>query len=100
MTEMRWRLEKVEDYSDIQAIEAHGLYYKDQKYVVIAKCLSEDEDEDEDEELSWRVYTVLTIEDDGFAGLEHLDSFSSLDEAKGFADEMRGDIIRVFSDKG
>ena len=96
MTEMQWRLEKVEDYSDIQAIEAHGLYYKDQKQVVIAKCLSEDEDE----ELSWRVYTVLTIEDDGFAGLENLDSFSTLDEAKGFADEMRGDIIRVFSNKG
>jgi len=98
MTEMQWRLEKVEDYSDVQAIEAHGLYYKDRKHVVIAKCLSEDEDEDE--ELSWRVYTVLTIEDDGFAGLENLDSFSTLDEAKGFADEMRGDIITVFSNKG
>jgi hypothetical protein len=43
----------------------------------------------------WEVYSVLHLEEDGFSGLEQIDTLDSFEEAKDVADAMAEELLAV-----
>jgi len=99
ITEWEWHQEEAARFSGHGAIEAHGAYALGELSVVV--ILGDDDDEmDSDDDDSgqspvWNVYSVMTSDRDGFNGLEHLDGFESLAEAKAFGDTMRAELVEM-----
>lgn len=95
----QWSWEQVDaqDYSGIDAVEAWVALVDQERVMLVARSEapeSADADELAEHQANpWVVYNILTQESDGFAGLEAIDGYATLDEAKAAVDSGRHELI-------
>lgn len=92
--EWEWRTEEPTAFEGIDGSEFHAVYALGELCGVIARLTDEDA-----EDAPWAYFSVYSVDREGFGGFEHIDSFESLDEAKGFGDEDRDAILAMIREE-
>lgn len=85
------------DYAHLDAVEAWVVRAlgQDSYLVVHQRPADEDLEEESGEDSPWQVYSVMTEDIEGHSGLEHLDSYDSMDAARVAVDRSREETLRV-----
>lgn len=90
-----WRQVDPAPYAHLDArqawlLQAHGI----DSYLVARQP----DDIDDEAQTSWQVYAVMTVELEGYSGLEPLDRYATLDQARAVVDGYREQTLAALDE--